>query len=46
MLHRKDGQEGREKILLEDPCYALRIPPGKRSWSVPFLVVRQLDKNK
>ena len=31
MLRHKDGQDGRAKILLEDPCYALTIPPGKNN---------------
>ena len=35
MLPRKDGHDGRGKVLLDDPCYAMTIPPGKdnaRTW--------------
>ena len=31
LLRHKDGQDRRGKILLEDPRYALTIPPGKNN---------------
>ena len=31
LLRRKDGQDGSWKVLLEDPCYALTIAPGKNN---------------
>ena len=33
LLRSKGGQDRRRKVLLEDPCYALTITPGKNNAS-------------